>query len=320
MTFNGSAARKLNVFFFLTGIMSIRLDMKSATFVTKPMYLVLSFSMITIQTVYTLTIGIAKQFRSDRLSKHMFIDALAIFLRDSSLAFSFPVFIVLLHATRRHQRDFLNKTIALDRLMDDRFGLDPTASNRHYNIAIVKCTVWVMYYLLIVVPIEAYLYDFDFELNNLIYLCSFSLVAIEIGLGIAYIEFCVAIFFRQTERLTEVIADIFADYQRRKSAERAIQAIDMLREIDEQKLRFGASFSNVLHFICQIVTINSVFIAYLTLQNMSEDFQMVKLDNIFYFLPLIVRIYRLAGKMQAFGSKVSKVYCTYTLDEHFSCD
>lgn len=314
MTFNTSSARKLNNFFLLTCITSIRLQLATKQFETKPIYLALNILGIVAQTLYILIVGVSRQLLSKWYSTATtFVDTLAIFLRDLLFFFCYPIIILILHSSRSKQTEFLNKTIAFHRHMNDCFGHEPLLLRKHFTGTWVKCVVWIVYYNVCIVPIGIYLNKYTFEIVNVIYFGCYSLVMSGIGQAMSYIELCITICFRQTDRLHRAVDNSLAKVDRDANARaEAIKGMDMIRYMEELRQYFDSSFANALYFICQMVTINSVFLLYLTMQRIATShFEMQTLDIIIYFLPLIVRVFRLIGRMQEFATEVSIVKTTY---------
>lgn len=287
--------------------MSLRLDLKSNRFQAKPIYLAFNVIFFFAKNLTTLTICISHQIVSRWFdTSNTYIGSLAIFLQDLVSLLGFPVFIVMLLASRRHQVDFLNMSIEFDRHMDQHFGCKALVSQTLFTQTWLKCLAWIVYYNLFLIPFELCVFGLTVELKNISFLCCYTVVVSEIGLALSYIEFCAALHFRQTERLRKVLVNIFANLHQPNASQDAVKAMDMIRHIEELRYHFGASFSKALHFICQIVTCNSVFVVYLIMQIVwSIHFTTLSIDNVMFFLPLVVRILWLAGRMEEFGTKVS---------------
>lgn len=311
MAFDAASAQRLNRVFFCTCVMSILFDLNTKQFVAKPIYLVYSLIGLVAQTLYTLLVGVTGQLQSKwYTTATTFVDVMAIFCRDSIYFFGYPVFIVMLHSSRWQQKDFLNKAIALYRQMNGSFGSEPLLLQQHLTGTWVKCVAWIAYYYLFFVPYAMYLYDTSIKMENIIYFCCYIVSVTGIGQALSYIELCIDICFRQTDRLNRVVVNsLLKVHFFPHSLVEVITAMDMIRKIEELRQLFGASFAKPLYCICQMVMINSVFILYLTLQRIAtSDFKMQTIDVLIYYLPVVVRIFRLIGRMQEFGTKVRMYY------------
>lgn len=280
MTLNVSAARKLTSLFSWTCINPTRFDFKTNTFVTKPIHLVLNLIALTTQSAYTLSIGVSRQLKSKwYYHEILFVDALSVFFRDVMFLFGYPLFLLLIYSTRSHQVKFFNKAIMFDSSMSKTFGDDPQISQKSYTAIWIKLIMWTIYYSVYTVPFQLYFKNYDWNLLNLIYMCSYSLTLIEIGLACSYIEFCVTVCFRQTDKLHGIIVSSLGKLGAPKTLIDVVKAFDLIQEVEETRRHFGDSFANALLFISEGVTINLVFVLYHLMQQIrSERFIYVVTD------------------------------------------
>lgn len=307
MVYNTSAAKSLTNFFFWTGIMPTRFDPKTNTFVTKPNYLFFHLIALITQNICTLSIGVYGQLKS-RWYYHdmLFVDALSVFFRDLMVLFAYPLFILLIYSTKNNQAKFLNKSIEFDIKMTKAFGADPLPLQKPYSAIWMKCIVWTIYYIFYIMPMELYVNGYEGTLTDVIYMCSYTLSLSGIGLACSYIEFCITICFCQTDRLHRIIATNLGKVGAPNALDNTIKAFDMTRDVGEIRQHFGVSFANAILFICQGATVKAVFVLFFFVQQISsERFVFVAIDVLTYFFPLAIRIFKLAGSLQDFGTKVS---------------
>lgn len=321
-----NSAEIINEFLFIVGLTGFRIPNATHTY-THSKHRIYSF--ILCMASFSLILFCVANIRTVQMD--LFSDSARVIgttqsIRDGVLLCGYLGLIFIGQIGIRAQQNFVDKLHAFDVRL--RLAFEAEAIGRHRVRSTDadsaakrsfwwECIVWMMYYNLLVYPIELYLWDFwSFAASVSFY--GFVLSTLGFGWVQSWVKFCATLLQRRTQSVGELLRwhlihgeqeDATIEGARPDmSVVYAIYSLTLVGDLCGLLRNFEAAFARTLMFVYEILFFSSLFNVYFTLQIIQRHniADIVLIDFALYQVPQIwVCGWMVFRYMQHFGDEVS---------------